>query len=998
MSTILRKTKVRSLIAMRQRRRSPAGSSQARRANVKRIIGLGCSALLSISIALAGILLAFAYTNLTRGLPSVELLPALLEPPGGLLRQPTRLYDRSGEHILLSLENQAAAESQYLRYAPASSSAEQPLLSSSLITATLATAEPNFWRRPGFSLSGIPQNAHLTLAQRLVDELLLQDEPPSLRRALRERLLAAQLTARFGHEKVLEWYLNNANYGRLAYGADAAARLYLGKSASQLDLAEAALLAAVSQAPALNPLDNPQAALERQKYVIQDMLRYRVISPEAGIQAAQAMLQLRHPDQPGLAESQPNLAFANLALEQLEGALNRDRLERGGLKIITTLDYDLQQQTDCASQVQLARLRSAQAEAPCEAARLLPTLSIQEPLTTTNLQTNAVILDPLTGHILALVNEPAAAPEAAYLQDRSAGSLTTPIVYLTAFTRGFSPATLVWDIPEAGAQASLPNFAQTYHGPVRLRIALANDYLAPAQSVMTQVGVENVWRTAQQLDLIPPGATLQPGASVLSLLPEISLLKISQAFGVFANQGILAGRPVESRSAASSVSRAVLSRPGNGYQPSPLSPVAVLRVEDYSGRIILNWRDSQTRPIITTQLAYLMTNVLSDEVARWPSLGHPNALEIGSPAAAKIGQSPSGESNWAVGYTPQRVVGVWLGSTRGASLQQEGLDLPASAARSLPPAAAGLWHALIQYASRDLPYQSWVTPPGISTLQVCDPSGMLPTPACPNVVDEVFLAGSEPTQADDLYRALQVNRETDRLATIFTSPNLVDKRTYLFVPPEAQAWASNARLAVPPADYDIVPLDLPAWPDATITSPAMFVAVRGLVSVRGTTGGEDFASYRLQVGQGLNPQAWYLVGQDVDKPISKGQLGAWDTSGLQGLYAIQLLVVHKDQSIHRTTTLVTVDNQPPGIQITFPVSGAEISTADGARIVLQASVLDDIGLHSVAFYIDDRLLTTFVQPPFAVSWTIQPGAHTLRVEATDLAGNTSETSVSFSVK
>ena len=120
-----------------------------------------------------------------------------------------------------------------------------------------------------------------------------------------------------------------------------------------------------------------------------------------------------------------------------------------------------------------------------------------------------------------------------------------------------------------------------------------------------------------------------------------------------------------------------------------------------SGRVWLDGSNYRTRPIITPQLAYLVTHTLSDEAARWQSLGHPNALEIGRPAAAKIGRTPSGESNWTIGYTPQRVVGVWIGIEKLPNqLEEESIHL-------LQNSAAGLWHALIQYASRDLPYQSW---------------------------------------------------------------------------------------------------------------------------------------------------------------------------------------------------------------------------------------------------------------------------------------------------
>ncbi|MEW5869281.1 MAG: transglycosylase domain-containing protein [Chloroflexota bacterium] len=979
------------IIAMRQRRRARAGESPAYR------LGLGCSGLVGLVLAVGGILLALGYASLGRDLPSIEGLPALLEPTGSPLLQPTRLYDRSGEHLLLTLEHPATAGRQYLHIpqpGPAASLPDDALVSTSLITATLAAADPGFWQHPGFAIPGLQPTEHPTLAQRLAAEFLLENEPPSWRRGLRERLLAAQVTARFGRQQVLEWYLNSADYGHLAFGVDAAARLYLDKPAAQLSLAEAALLAAAGQSPDQNPLDNPQAALERQKLLIQEMLRLRWITPEAGIAAARQELALRPPDQatPGfiLGELQPNLAptFTSLALRQLESYQSLSRLARQGLKIITTLDYNLQTQSACAAQVQLARLSAAPTPTDCAAARLLPSLASPAELPPGDLKANLVVLDPQTGQVLALVSDPSSGLEALFLPEAPPGSLITPVIYLTAFTRGLSPASLLWDLPGGGASLADSSPQGDFHGPLRLRMALANDYLAPAQAVMTQIGARNVWRTAQQLGLVSTQAPFQPSETSLDSFPPLNLLKASQAFGIWANQGVLVGR-------------AQPKTPGDPTQTAErlpaLNPLFVLRIESPGGQLRQDWSSVQTRPILTPQLTYLLTHVLSDETARWPSLGHPNPLEIGRPAAAKIGATADGESNWTIGYTPERVTGVWLGLS-GAQADLAGVQdsLPLEAGRTLPNAAAGLWHAVMNYASRDLAYQPWEVPAGISSLEVCDPSGLLPTTDCPNIVTEVFLAGNEPVQTDNLYRSLPVNRETGRLATIFTPPDLIDGRVYLIAPPEAEIWARRAGLPVPPDTYDVIPAELPSWEDAAMRQPAPFAVVRGQVSIYGTAGGQDFSSYRLQAGQGLNPQFWLLIGQDMARPVKDGLLGTWDTSEMNGLYAIQLLVVRRDQSVHRATVLVSVDNQPPEVEISYPLNGAQLDAAQ-SRLILQVEASDDLGLQSVTLYLDDTLLTTFIQPPYALSWGLQPGEHHLRAVATDQAGNTQEAAIDFTV-
>jgi hypothetical protein len=497
------------------------------------------------------------------------------------------------------------------------------------------------------------------------------------------------------------------------------------------------------------------------------------------------------------------------------------------------------------------------------------------------------------------------------------------------------------------------------------------------------VGIENVWRTAQQMGIPFPESEPGSSPSTLNLIRDASLLEISQAFNIFANQGILAGRPLSTEDKTSDGSL--------GKNPAALQPGTILRVEDGTGKVVLDWGESQERPIISPQLAYLMTHVLSDETARWPSLGHPNALEVGLPAAARMGRTEDGESAWTVGYTPQRSAGVWIGQSQSQP------DLPEPAIQALQNASAGLWHALIQFASRELPYQDWQEPAGMSTVQVCDPSGMLPTEECPNVVDEIFLAGSEPVKGDTLYRVLSVNDQTGRLATVFTSLDLVESHTFFIPPAEAEDWAKGSGLAIPPEDYDAIPASLPAWPDVEIASPAMYEAVGGELPISGTAAGSGFAFYRLLAGQGLNPQAWFQIGEDVRKPVVDGQLGIWDTRELSGLYAVQLLVVRQDRSVEKATTLVTVDNQPPEVIILYPGDDTDVAPTQGARIVFQIQAEDNLGMESVMIYVDGALLAKLIQPPYAISWISSPGTHTLRVQAVDRASNTAEATATFNV-
>ncbi len=927
--------------------------------------GVGCSTFLSLFAVLVGMMGVWGYITLFHNLPSLETLPALLDPPDGLLLQPTRLYDRTGTHVLLELENPAAVDRQVLTL-----QSNQPnYLPSSLISATLATADPQFWSHAGYSFDGLTSGTHPTLAQTLVSDLLLWSEPASLRRAVRERLLAAQITARFGRQQVLIWYLNSANYGRLAFGADVAARVYFNKPAAEINLAEAAVLAAVMQSPALNPLDAPNVVRERAVDVIQTMLEGGWINAAQASQARKSNLVFRTQTET-LANPAP--IFINLVLEQLGQELSLNRLERGGFQIVTTLDQDLQFQAACALQLYTARLQGMP-DPPntmngdeCRSARLLPTSFTGQSMTVKDIKGNLVILDHRTGEILAMIGEISPGLDPAHYPGHPAGSLLTPFIYLTGFTRGLNPASMLWDIP-SGSNKSF-NLDGSFHGPLRLRTALANDDLVPAEQVSTQVGAENVWRLAKQFGL--EAARLPDDASVTDLLQEseVTLLDISRAYGVLANQGLLAGR------------ENTLS-PGN--TPPSTAAATIIRLEDATGKVWINHANNASHPVVSPQLAYLMTHILSDEPARWSMLGHPNPLEIGRPFAAKLGRTGMEQDVWAVGSTPYMTIGIWLGqASQGKISVQE---------------AAALLHAVAQYATRNHPPDGWSMPAGINSLAVCDPSGMLPTPDCPTVVNEIFIAGTEPTSFDTLFRRLQINRESGMLATVFTPPELVEERVYLQVPPEAQEWARQAGLPTPPDTYDVILADTSPSADVKISSPSMFAYVGGKVRIMGTARGSNFEIYRLQVGQGLNPKNWLQVGQDSQLPVSDNLLGSWDTQGLSGLYSMQLLVIQQDQRVQSDVIQVTVDNQSPELSILYPTDG-QIVPLSNQTITLQAQVNDDLALKNVEFYIDDRLVSNLTQPPYTITWQARLGAHSLRIKAVDQAGNTAEARIAFKVE
>jgi membrane peptidoglycan carboxypeptidase len=828
------------LHARRERRLARQRASESRKRSGILSMGIILSLLIAGCIATT----AFSYVNLTSNLPSIEVLPQWLNPPDGLLLQPTRIYDRTGRHILFTFAPNEAPR----RYIPLSDANPQHL-PKSLTDSVIAISDSGFWRHSGYTLAGITDpELHPTIAQKLVFDLLLFDEPASFPRALRERILAAQITARYGRTQVLEWYLNSAHFGRYAFGAENASQLYFGKSATQLTTFESAILAGVSDSPSLNPYDAPQTALQRGRETIELLKAQSILSEEATANALgeSPLFQAPPPVQPQFAA-----AFTNLLLSQLDSRFPRARIERGGLTIISTLDFDLQTGSSCVTAFYAARLAGLpDPTTECEALRSLPALP--PGINVENASASAIITDPKTGQILAVVGETFQAQETPLLAAHRPGSALDAFVYLTAFTRGLSPASLIWDIP---GKTNIENVDGEYHGPVRLRVALANDYQAPTAQLLSQMGVENVNRIAASFGV--------------SREEQVSLLDAAGAYGVFAQQGVYFGQEAVD---------------------DELSPVTILKVEGNDGSLWLDWGTPQAKPVLTPGLAYLMNHAMSDESARWPSLGQPNETEIGRPAGVKLGQTGDGLDTWAIGYSPSRVVAVWTGAREGNSLS--------------PRLPAVLWNALMQIASQDLPRAGWAVPADVAVINVCDPSGMLPTPECPNLVSEVFLSGNEPIQADNMYRKVAVNRETGLLATVFTLPQLVEERVYLVVPPEARAWAEGTGLEIPPAAYDVIQPPQ-VNPDVTITSPELFGEVNGTARIAGTAAGEDFVSYRILVGQGLNPQEWIQI-VESNEPVTDNVLARWDTSDLSGLYAVQLQVIRSDQRVDTAIIQVTV--------------------------------------------------------------------------------------------
>ena len=991
MSTVL------TVLRSRRQRRERARTGVQRVLRWLSGIALAVVAALTAAAAVTGAVAADVYASYVANLPAPEQLEAAFNSTeNNEFFQTTQIYDRGGPaggHLLYEVIDPRGGDRQWLAL---------ELIPPAVRQATVATEDQSFYQNPGYDVEGIlrafvsnlqggPIQGGSTITQQLVKNVLIAPDERGERsysRKVQEIILSGEITRRYSKDQILEWYLNTNFYGNLAYGIDAAALVYFGKHATDLDLAEAAMLAAIPQFPRLNPIDAPDEAVRRQRLVLSRLLE------EGYITAAQAEAAAAQPVEVQSARQRFDIQaphFAVYVREQLVEMFGENAVNRGGLRVTTTLSLDLQRQAECVVAAQISRL-SGGLPTPvetCPAAQLLPPAPGDDAGVDHHVNNaSVVVLRPTTGEILALVGS------ADYWNDdidgafnvavdgrRQPGSSFKPFSYITAFALGYTPATMVLDVRRPFAQYDpgcaepiapdyVPvNYDRQPHGPVRMRIALARSYNVPAVETMSLAGIDEVLRTAHRLGINTLGddekCRHRLGLALGS--GEVSLLDMTYAYSVLANSGVMAGRPIPPEEVRA------------GYRR--LDPVAILRVEDPEGRILYEYTQPETQQILSPPLAFLINDVLSDNDARRAAFGNPNPLELDRPAGAKTGTTNDFRDNWTLGYVPHLTVGVWVGNSDFTPMEDvSGLT-----------GAAPIWHALMQYAAQDLPIEAWPAPPGVVQVDICDPSGQLPTRYCPTVVKESFIAGTEPTAFDNLYQLFRINRETGRLATVFTPPELVDEQVFFIPPLEAADWARESGLAQPPTEYDTV-YEPPPSGDALLASPQPFSYLHGLVQVNGTANApdENFALFRLQYGAGLNPSQWFQIGADRTDPVENGELGQWDTSALAGLYSLQLIVVRQDQSFAVATVQVTVDNQAPAARLLQPQPGQSFRLSDES-IAIQAQVEDNLRVERVEFYVDGVRVHTGTVGPFTYRWPISgAGQHTVLVRVYDGAGNSAE--------
>ena len=903
---------------------------------------------------------AFTFANFIDQLPPASSIETYFSETDSIFNQPTVILDRTGETTLYSFQL-PDIEREYV------SISGEDGISQYVATFTVSQQDSDFWTKSGSNWAQWKSNVPLTIPEQLVNELLIWQVSNQNTFAL--KLLTTQLMVQYGHEQILEWYLNSIYYGHLAYGIEQASQLYLDKSSAELNLAEAALLVSTSQYPALNPLDAPVAALENKDLLLEELMLTDTITEEEYQQAINTPIQLNSTmiETPMLAED-----FTQTVINTLTSEIPLRQLERGGYIITTTLDIELQHQMECSAAVQLDRIGGEAAISPeilteCEAGRLLSPLPPGEDVDPQYFLISAIITDPTNGQVLAYLDQYSLNNEIEYpVLKKEPTGLLSPFVILADFIQGSGPASLLWDIPPQQdsivSQFISPEIE--YDGPMRTRMALANNKTILISNLLENIEDSKVFALITRMGW----ASLQtqsPDASVLFTGGDTNLFEVASAFNVFATLGTQHGIPATNSD--NLITQLILSVESRQLENSTLQATS-----------------PETRSLLSAPLAFLIHDILADEISRRPSLGYPSPLSIGQPAAALIANNADSSQSWTVGYTPERLGVIWIGATNDQILDYR--------------YSAGLWHGLMQYETQNRTNPGWVVPDGLTQVIVCDPSGKLPTEDCPNRVTELFLTGNEPTSHDTLFQSFEINRETGLLATVFTPLELIEEETFMIVQPDAFDWAEAAGLSAPPSSYDVVQVP-PEQADIHITTPANFSYISGVVEITGSASSESFSSYRLQVGRGLNPKTWHQIGEEHIKRVREGILETWDTTGFEGLYALQLIVQRNSREIETATIQITVDNTPPTTAYLSPLPDTEYQLNKEGQLNFQVRPEDNIGISQVQWWINDQLLGERAQAPYSVFIDLEAGEYILIVQTFDLAGNiTRSEDIHFSIK
>ena len=686
----------------------------------------------------------------------------------------TKIYDRNGNMLYELLDPNAGRRT----YIPLNK------ISPYLIAATIATEDKEYYNHPGFDPLAITRalwqnyttgevvSGASTITQQLARSFLLSSterNEKTVQRKAKEIVLASEMTRMYSKEEILELYLNENNYGNLSYGIEAAAETYFNTTADKLTLGQAAFLAGLPQAPSVYDINtNRDATLNRQKQVL--VLMYQTsqeksciyvstnvekvcITPEIVIQGAKEIENYQF-SLPQNNMSHPH--WVNYIRSVLEQQFGTQTIYMSGFSVVTTLDATLQQKAEEVVKNQVQKLADL------------------------NVKGGALVaINPATGEILAMVGSPdfnnqdAAGQINMAITPRQPGSSIKPLTYVAAFEKGWTPSTLIWDIPSEFPPSGNPsdpnppykpvNYDGRFHGPVLVRDALANSYNIPAVKTLRFVGIYDDPATKEADGFINFASRLgittldrkDYGLSLTLGGGDVPLLELTSAYGVFANAG------------------------------KRVPPISILKIVNFKGETVYENPQAQPQQVVRPEHAYLMSSILSDNHARTPMFGSNSVLHQAFNVAVKTGTTNDFRDNWTIGYTPDLVVGVWVGNPDYTPMRNTtGLT-----------GAAPIWSEFMQFAIQKLTGGNpapFVRPPGISEKIICGLSGTEPSDGCPTQKSEIFASDQLPlSKGNDFWQKTNIDTWTGNRASPTCSDYMEEKSVLNITDTDARKWIQN---------------------------------------------------------------------------------------------------------------------------------------------------------------------------------------------------------------
>jgi len=663
------------------------------------------------------------YQSYTRDLPN----PSSLNPKE--LAQATNIYDRNG--VLL-----------YVKHTDGVVRTVIPLsaISPHLIDATIALEDRQFYTHQGIDFRRIVaaaiadlthqrvEQGASTITQQLVKRMFV-GSANSLERKVREATLALEIERRFSKNDILTLYLNQIFYGHEAYGVEAAAQTYFAKSAKDLDIAQAAMIAGIPNAPSDFDPYNPATAAQaksRQELVLRDMLRDHYISQLEYDKAVKETLTY----QDGSIQRDLKAPwFVDYVLRQLSKQYGDAVVAGGGLRVTTTLDYNLQRLAEQAVSSNVNR----------------PDLKAR------NVNNGAAeVIDPSTGQVLAMVGsanyyDQAIGGQYNVITDgqgRQPGSSFKVYVYATALANGYAPSNLILDKQGKIDGHPFVDWDHRDEGVITIRRALVESRNIPAIQLLKQLGYDRVFQTARMMGLTNSNLTPERGLAQAIGATEVVPMQHFNAYGVLASGGI--------------------------YH----DPTVILKVVDSQGKVLQEWKPDAGVRVLPAQVAYMISDILRPVGA---------ALNIRRPFAAKTGTTENWRDSWLIGYSPDVVVGAWMGHTCAGGC-------PANVNSNLNVVwgvqGAGLiFRDIFNAYEASKPVRDFPVPDGLKKVTVCLPSGLLATVNCPTPIADWFIAGTAPTRYDDWYQPIRVCTTDGLLATPDIPTNLTTVKNFVVYPP-----------------------------------------------------------------------------------------------------------------------------------------------------------------------------------------------------------------------